>query len=124
MFSDRSFVYRWIIGGLGLLIATSVVPGLHYGGTPLGFVILALIFGLVNALLKPLLTLLTCPLVLLTLGLFMLVLNALLLMFTGFLGQVIGIQFYVESFGAAFWGGILISLVSLLAAALFKSERK
>jgi len=124
VFKDRSFVYRWIIGGLGLAVAIFVVPGLQYNGSPLGFVILALIFGLVNALLKPLLTLLTCPLVLLTLGFFMLVLNALLLIFTGFLGQVIGIRFYVGSFGAAFLGGILISLVSLMAAAIFKNERK
>jgi putative membrane protein len=109
---------------LGLLIAIALVPGLHYSGSPVGFLILALIFGLVNALLKPLLTILTCPLVLLTLGLFLLVLNALLLMFTGFLGQVIGIRFYVESFGAAFLGGIMISLVSLAAAAVFKSEHE
>lgn len=124
MFSDRTFVYRWAVGGFGLLIATSVVPGLHYNGNPIGFVILALIFGLVNALLKPLLTILTCPLVLLTLGMFMLVINALLLMLTGFLSRVIGIRFYVENFGAAFWGGILISLVSLIAAAIFKGKHE
>jgi putative membrane protein len=123
VFSDQSFLQRWVIGGLGLLIAIAVVPGLHYSGGILGFVILALIFGLVNALLKPLLTLLTCPLVLLTLGLFLLVINGLLLMFTGFLGQVIGIPFHVAGFASAFLGGILISLVSMVAASMFKSEK-
>ena len=121
---DRSFGYRWLIGGLGLLIAISIVPGLRYTGGPLGFIVLALIFGLVNALLKPVLALLTCPLVLLTLGFFLLVLNALLLGLTGSLGRAIGIPFFVDSFGAAFWGGIVISLVGLLGTMLIRSERQ
>ena len=111
---DRSFAYRWLIGGLGLLIAMAIVPGLHYEGNATSFVILALIFGLVNALLKPILQLLTCPLVLLTLGLFTLVINGLMLALTGALGQSIGIRFFVDSFGAAFVGGIVISIVGLL----------
>ena len=118
--SNRSFVYRWLIGGLGLLIADALVPGIHYEGSAVEFIILALIFGLLNAALKPILALLTCPLVLLTLGFFMLVLNALLLGLTGSLGRLIGIPFYVDSFGAAFWGGIVISLVSLLATSVVR----
>ncbi len=119
---DRSFGYRWLIGGLGLLIADALVPGIHYDGSAIEFAILALIFGLVNALLKPILTLLTCPLVLLTLGFFMLVLNALLLGLTGSLGRLIGIPFFVDSFGAAFWGGIVISLVGLLATVIIRDR--
>lgn len=121
---DRSFGYRWLIGGLGLLIATAIVPGLHYEGNAFGFVVLALIFGLINALLKPILSLLTCPLVLLTLGLFMLVINGLLLGLTGSLGRAIGIPFYVDGFGAAFVGGIVISLVSLLATIAIRDSRR
>lgn len=119
---DRSFGYRWLIGGLGLLIADALVPGIHYDGSAIEFVILALIFGLVNALLKPILALLTCPLVLLTLGFFMLVLNAFLLGLTGSLGRLIGIPFYVDSFGAAFWGGIVISLTGLLATMIIRER--
>ncbi|MGH2592873.1 MAG: phage holin family protein [Anaerolineae bacterium] len=121
---DRSFVYRWLIGGLGLLVADALVPGIHYDGNATEFIILALIFGLVNALLKPILALLTCPLVLLTLGLFMLVINALLLGLTSSLGRSIGIPFVVDSFGAAFWGGIIISLVGLLATMFIRDNRQ
>ena len=117
--AKHSFFYRWIVGGLGLLVATALVPGIRYEGAVLGFLVLALISGLLNALLKPLLTILTCPLVLLTLGLFMLVLNALLLQLVGTLGRTIGIPFYVDGFGSAFWGGILISIVALLATMFF-----
>jgi putative membrane protein len=119
---DRSFIYRWIVGGFGLLAANAIVPGLHFQGTVLEFVALALIFGLVNAILKPLLTFLTCPLLLLTLGIFLLVLNGLLLGLTGLLSRSIGIHFYVDSFAAAFFGGIVISLVSLVAAMFFRAR--
>ncbi|HLF25560.1 MAG TPA: phage holin family protein [Anaerolineae bacterium] len=121
---NRSFVYRWLIGGLGLLVADALVPGIHYDGTAVEFIVLALIFGLVNALLKPILAVLTCPLVLLTLGLFMLVINALLLGLTGALGRSLGIPFYVETFGAAFWGGIIISLVGLLGTVFIRDHAR
>ena len=121
---DRSFGYRVLIGGLGLLLAIALVPGLRFDGNALGFVVLALIFGLVNATLKPILSLLTCPLVLLTLGVFILVINALLLGLTSALGRTIGIPFYVDGFGAAFVGGIVISLVSLLAMMAFSGPRR
>lgn len=123
MSARRSFSFRWLISGLGLLVAVSVMPGLHYQGGVLGFVILALILGLLNALLKPILALLTCPLMLVTLGLFMLVLNAILLYLASFLGRSIGINFYVDGFGAAFLGGIVISLVAFLASASISEPR-
>jgi putative membrane protein len=123
MNSRRSFGYRWMLSGLGLLAAVALVPGLHYEGEVLGFVILALILGLLNALVKPILALLTCPLMLITLGLFMLVLNALLLFLASFLGRSIGIRFYVDGFGAAFLGGIVISLVAFLASAFIREPR-
>jgi len=120
---DRSFGYRVLIGGLGLLIADALVPGIHYDGSTVEFIVLALIFGVVNALLKPILRLLTCPLVLVTLGLFMLVINAVLLLITSSLGQSIGIPFVVDGFGAAFIGGILISLVGLVATMVIRDSR-
>jgi putative membrane protein len=121
---NRSFAYRTLVGGLGLLIAIAIVPGLRYDGNAVGFIVLALIFGLINAVLKPILSIMTCPLVLLTLGLFMLVINALLLSLTGTLGRSIGIPFFVDGFGAAFVGGIVISLTGLLATMLIRDERR
>ncbi len=123
MNARMSFGYRWLISGLGLLVAVAVLPGLHYEGGVLGFVTLALILGLLNAVLKPLLTFLTCPLVLVTLGLFMLVLNAVVLWVTGLLGRSIGIPFFVDGFGSAFLGGIVISVVAFLASAFIRDRR-
>jgi putative membrane protein len=122
MMEQRSLGARWIISGLGLLVAVAVVPGLHYQGGAFGFVVLALILGLLNALLKPVLAFLTCPLLLLTLGLFMLVLNGVLLLLASALGRTVGIRFYVDGFGAAFWGGLVVSLVSFLASAMIRDR--
>jgi putative membrane protein len=122
MIAGRSLGARWIISGLGLLAAVAIVPGLHYQGGALAFLVLALILGLLNALLKPVLALLTCPLLLLTLGMFMLVLNGVLLLLAGALGRTIGIQFYVDGFGSAFLGGLVISIVSFLASAMTRDR--
>lgn len=83
----------------------------------------ALVFGIVNALVRPVLQLLTCPLILLTLGLFTFVLNALLLLLAVGLGHSMGLGFSVAGFGAAFWGALVISMVSVvLSVALREKE--
>ena len=82
-----SFLTRTIATGLGLLVAVAVVPGLRFTGNAGQFIVLALIFGLVNAVIRPILKFLSCPLVLLTLGLFVLIINALMLYITQALAQ-------------------------------------
>ena len=109
----RSLFVRWLINTLALYVAVQVVPGVDYDGGPLGLLLVAAIFGLVNAVLRPVLTLLTCPLVLVSLGLFLFVINALLLLFTSWLSNPLGLGFPVAGFWPAFWAGLLISLVSL-----------
>ncbi len=109
----RSLLIRWLINTLALYVAVQVVPGVDYTGGALGLVIVAALFGLVNATLRPLLTLLTCPLVLGTLGLFLFVINAVLLLFTSWLSSRFALGFTVSGFWAAFWAGLLIGLVSL-----------
>ncbi len=109
----RSLFVRWLINTLALYVAVQVVPGVDYEGGPLGLLLVAAIFGLVNAVLRPVLTLLTCPLVLVSLGLFVFVINALLLLFTSRLSTPLGLGFHVTGFWSAFWAGLLISLVSL-----------
>jgi putative membrane protein len=74
--------------------------------------VMALIFGLVNALIRPILKLLTCPLIILTLGLFTLVINALMLMLASWLGRQLGLGFYVAGFWPALLGALVISVVS------------
>lgn len=110
-----SFLTRTIVAGLGLLIAISIVPGIKFGGSGGQFLVLALIFGVVNAVIRPILKFLSCPLVLLTLGLFVLVINALMLLITQSLAQTAGIPFTVDGFGSAIIGAIVVSLVSVLA---------
>jgi len=109
----RSLFIRWLINTLALYVAVQVVNGLHYDKGPVGLLIVAAIFGLVNSTLRPILTVLTCPLVLLTLGLFTLVINAVLLMITAWLSAQFDLGFRVDGFWPAFWAGLLIGLVSV-----------
>lgn len=108
----KHLVLRWIVATAALLVAVSIVPGIHFTGEPIELFLVAAVFGLVNALLKPLVTLLTCPLVLLTLGLFGVVINAWMLMATASLAGSIGLGFAVDGFWPAFLGGLIISLVA------------
>lgn len=113
----QTFLTRWIISGLALLVAIWLLPNqIKFDGSTGQFIILAAIFGLVNAFLRPILKLLSCPLVLLTLGLFIFVINAILLMLTAALVRNIGITFTVVDFGGALLGSIVISIVSILAS--------
>ena len=109
----RSLMIRWLINTLALYLAVQVVPGVDYQGGALGLILVAALFGLVNATLRPLLTFLTCPLVLGTLGLFLFVINAVMLLFTGWVSDRFNLGFAVAGFWPAFWAGLLISLVSL-----------
>jgi putative membrane protein len=113
----QTFLTRWVISGLALLVAIWLLPQqIQFHGSVGQFIILALIFGLVNAFLRPILRLLSCPLVLLTLGLFIFVINALLLLLTAALVRNIGIDFTVDGLGNAILGSIVISIVSILAS--------
>ncbi|MFN8652692.1 MAG: phage holin family protein [Gemmatimonadales bacterium] len=109
----RPLFVRWLINTLAIYVAVQVVPGVQYTGGPVGFLMVALIFGLVNATVRPLLSVLTCPLVLLTLGFFLFVINAMMLLLTGWLSAQFNLGFHVSGFWPAFWAGLLIGLVSL-----------
>ncbi|MBM2826331.1 MAG: hypothetical protein HW403_395 [Dehalococcoidia bacterium] len=101
------------INSVSLYAASLLVPGIHLGD-PLSAVFTAVIFGVVNTLIKPLVSLITCLLQMITLGLFTLVINALMLMFTAWAAQGLGLAFYIDGFLAAFFGAMLISIVSTL----------
>ena len=120
----RNLLLRWVINAVALWVAASVVPGVHNdGGWEVLFVV-ALIFGLVNALIRPLLTLLTCPLIILTLGLFTLVINAVMLWLASWLGRQAGLGFYVEGPWAAFLGALVVSIVSWVLSVFVRDERE
>ncbi len=108
---------RWAISALSLLAAAWFVPGIHVddGRGWTVYAAMAVILSLVNALIRPLLKLMTCPLILLTLGLFTLVVNAITLLISSALANnVFGFGFYIEGFWPAFWGAIIVSIVSIV----------
>lgn len=109
----KSFLIRWMINTIALSAAVQLVPGLHFTDGPLQLLAVALVFGAVNAVLRPIVTVLSCPLVLLTLGLFTLVINALMLLCTARLAGALHLGFRVDGFGPAFWGGLVVGMVSL-----------
>ncbi len=109
------FVLRLLVTAAALAVAAYFVTGIHAGGA--GAVLLtALVFGVVNALIRPIVKLATCPFYVLTLGLFTFVVNALMLMLTGWLSGKLGIAFSVAGFWPAFWGSLVVSVVSALLA--------
>ncbi|MCS6840735.1 MAG: phage holin family protein [Roseiflexus sp.] len=110
----RSLILRWLVTSLAIFAAIQIVPGIEFVGPGWEIGVVALVFGLVNMALRPILTLLTCPLVLLTLGLFTLVINALLLLLTAYISNSLGVQFRVDSFWSAFLGGLVIAIVNTL----------
>ena len=118
----KHLVFRWVVATAALFVAVSVVPGIRFTGEPIELFIVAAVFGLVNALLKPLVTLLTCPLVLLTLGLFGVVINAWMLLATASLASRWGLPFTVDGFWSAFLGGLLISLVSTALTGMIRDQ--
>ena len=107
---------RWLINALAVLLAAYVIPGIAVSGFYAALIV-ALVLGILNALVRPLLILLTLPINILTLGLFTFVINALLLWFVGSVVK----GFTVDGFGAAFWGALLIWCVSWLTNSLLKS---
>ena len=119
----RNLFIRWLINSLALYVAVSVMPGIHFDRGPVALLIVAAIFGIVNSGLRPLLTLLTCPLVILTLGLFTFVINAMLLLVTAWFSDQFGLGLTVDGFGAAFWAGLVIGLVSFTLSIMVGETR-
>lgn len=119
------FIVRILINAVALGLTFWIVD-LCWNGEVLPLLIIALIFGLVNALVRPLLTILTCPLVILTLGLFLVIINALMLWLTIRLSMAFGVGFtcFPEFFWNLIIGGVVLSLISGLATALVKDDRE
>ncbi len=119
------FIIRWAINTLALYTAIIIVPGIHAESKGwFALLILGLIFGLLNAILRPILRLLTCPLILLSLGFFVLILNTILFILTGWLGSQFHIGFTVHNFWAAFLGALVTSVVSFILSLILKDELK
>lgn len=121
------FLVRWFINAIAIYVAISIVPGISLGSNLsqpwVAIALLALIFGLLNALLRPILVLLTCPLIILTLGLGTLLINTLLFYLTGQIGGQFGWGFSVSGFWPAFFGALVVSIVSFVLNVLLKDDK-
>jgi len=105
------FLQSWIINTLAVLVAAFLLqPHIHYNDKLTNLLIASLLLGILNAFVRPILMLIALPLLIFTLGLFTLVINALLLYFVGYLMKP---SFYVDSFGYAFLGAVIISVISV-----------
>jgi putative membrane protein len=113
----RHFVFRWAITTIAVMVASSIIHGIRYDSVA-ALIGAALLLGILNAFLRPILLILSAPLILLTLGIFILIVNGLMLLLVPSL--VIG--FHVDTFGSAFWGAIVISIVSWLLSAFFRGS--
>ena len=109
----RDFLHQFVVGTLAVLVAVHLVPEIYYDpDKPVNLFLATLVLGALNAFLRPLLLLGCLPLLIVTLGFFLLVINAGLLMLTD---KLVGSGFTVDGFGAAFWGALVISIVTLIA---------
>jgi len=115
---------RWAISSISLFVAAWLVPGIRVEGDAWKiFAIMAIILGLVNAIVRPVLKLLSCPLIVLTLGLFVFVINALTLwLASGIAVKWFHVGFYVDGFLPAFLGSLVVSIVSVILNLIVKEE--
>ncbi|OGN92038.1 MAG: hypothetical protein A2Y88_08270 [Chloroflexi bacterium RBG_13_48_10] len=120
------FFIHWLITVIALFIATLILPEnlMSVQGAPawLAFAIMAVVLGLANIFIRPILKFLSCGFIVLTVGLFMLVINAFLLWFSSWICQQIGVGFIVQWPWGALWGSIIVSVVSFIFH-LFIRER-
>ena len=116
------FLVRLLVNAAALWVATRLVPGVSFTGGWLPLLAVALVFGVLNAFIRPVTKLLTCPLILLTLGLFSFVVNGLMLWLTSALSGALDLGFHVTGFWAAFLGALVVSLVSTILSMLVTEQ--
>jgi putative membrane protein len=112
------FLARLLVTAAALWVATRIVPGVSHEGGWAPFLGTAVVFGVLNAFIRPVAKILTFPLIIVTLGLFALVVNGLMLWLTSALSESLGLGFHVSGFWAAFWGALVVSLVSTILSML------
>ncbi len=120
-----AFLIRLGINAVALAVTAWLLPGIHFGANDnnlVTLVLVALVFGIINAFVKPILALLTCPLYVLTLGLFTLVMNALMLLLTSSISQALGLDFVVDGFWDALVGALVISIVSFVLSLIIPDD--
>ena len=120
----KRILVRLAITAAAIYAATRFVDGIHFTGGVAAMFGVALVFTVANALLKPIITMLTCPLIILTLGLFTLVINGIMLLVTAALSESLGLHFAVDNLVAAFWGGLVIGVCSMILTVFFDTRKE
>ena len=120
---------RLLANAAALAVATLLLPGIHLaaespGHQAFAILLVAAIFGVLNSMVKPLVTLVSFPSIVLTLGLFLLVVNACMLMLTSWVGRQVGLAWHVDGWLSAILGSVIISVVSGAVAGLLGGERR
>jgi putative membrane protein len=118
-----SFVLKLLVNAAALYAATRFVDGISYTGDPLGLGGVAVTFALVNSIIKPIVKFFSFPFIIITLGLFTLVINAVMLILTARISETLGLGFYVRGFPAAFWGALVVTVVSMVLNTLIKDDK-
>ncbi|HUV16127.1 MAG TPA: phage holin family protein [Pelolinea sp.] len=108
-------IIRWVVAALALFAAAYLVPGIRVEDPNawVVYALMAVILGLVNAVIRPILRLLSCPLIILTLGVFLLLINAISFLIAARIAEALGVGFFVDGFGAAFLGSLVVSVVTV-----------
>ena len=119
-----SVIVRLLINAIALWMATRFVDGLSFDGQPAFLLVVALVFGVVNTIVKPILIVLTFPFLIVTLGLFLLVLNGVLVWLTGAISDAAELGFHVRDFSSAFFGGLVVSVVSFVLSLMVGDSKK
>ena len=107
-------ILRLLINAVALWCAARFIDGISYSGSWQGLVGLALVFGVVNTLVRPVLSFFSFPIQIVTLGLFTLVLNAAMLLLTSALATRVGLSFHISGFPAALIGALVVSVLSTI----------
>jgi putative membrane protein len=117
------FLVRLLVTAAALWVAVRFVDGITYVGSWSGLLAVALVFGIVNAIIRPILYFLTCPFIFLTLGLFIFIINALMLLLSASIANSFGIAFHVDGLLSALVGSVIISVVSAVLS-IFVPDKK
>ena len=115
---------RLLVSAVALWVAQAIVPGIGFGGDWVSLLLVALVFGVLNAIVRPILKVLSCAFQILTLGLFTLVINAVMLLLTSWAAERLSLGFHVESFWAALLGALVISIVSIILSVFVRDEKE
>ena len=117
-----TFLIRLLVNAAALYVAAKLVPGVDYTGGWVPFLGVALLFGFVNAFIRPVAKVLTFPIIIVTLGIFSLVINGLMLWLTSTLSSTLALGFHVSGFWSAFFGALVVSIVSTLLSMMVTED--